>query len=160
MGPPVSNTTLMSGRSSWTTAHEKRHPNTAMAMSLIASTRGLAPMPANAKNLLALSVGSRPLEGKAPTIDAAVATASPTPRRFQNCSCHVSESAFAAGATPSLAAIFTRSARESALIFRITWPRCAFTVISLIPSSPPTCLFSKPETTSAMTSRSRGLSDS
>jgi len=53
---------------------------------------------------------------------------------------------FAAGATRSLAAIVTRSARESALIFRITLPRCAFTVISLIPSSPPTCLFSKPET--------------
>jgi pimeloyl-ACP methyl ester carboxylesterase len=34
----------------------------------------------------------------------------------------------------------TRSARESAFIFRITLPRCAFTVISL-PSSPPTCLF-------------------
>src|SRR5712692_534610 len=67
---------------------------------------------------------------------------------------------FAAGAMRSLAAIVTRSARESALIFRITLPRCAFTVISLIPSSPPTCLFSKPETTSAMTSRSRGLSDS
>ena len=35
----------------------------------------------------------------------------------------------------SLAAIFTRSARESAFILRITLPRCAFTVISLMPSS-------------------------
>jgi hypothetical protein len=59
--------------------------------------------------------------------------------------------AIAAGAGWSFAAILTRSARESALIFCITWPRCAFTVISLIPSSPPICLFSKPETTSAIT---------
>ena len=66
---------------------------------------------------------------------------------------------FRAGARRSLAAIFTRSARESAFIFRITLPRCAFTVISLMPSSPPTCLFNRPETTNAMTSRSRRLSD-
>ena len=64
---------------------------------------------------------------------------------------------FGAGARPSLAAIVTRSAREAACIFRITLPRCAFTVISLMPSSPPTCLFKRPETTNAMTSRSRGL---
>jgi|SRR5450755_1333485 len=64
-----------------------------------------------------------------------------------------------AGGGRSLAAIWTRSARESALIFRITWPRCAFTVISLIPSSLPTCLFNRPETTNAMTSRSRSVSD-
>jgi hypothetical protein len=30
--------------------------------------------------------------------------------------------------------MFTRSARESAFIFRIILPRCAFTVISLMPS--------------------------
>jgi LysR family hca operon transcriptional activator len=41
----------------------------AMAMSLVASTRGLALMPAYAKNLLPWSVVSRPLEGEAPTID-------------------------------------------------------------------------------------------
>jgi LysR family hca operon transcriptional activator len=46
--------------------------NMAMAMSLIASTRGLALMPAYAKNLLPGSVVSRPLEGEAPTIDVAV----------------------------------------------------------------------------------------
>jgi LysR family hca operon transcriptional activator len=45
--------------------------NLAMAMSL-ASTRGLALMPACAKNLLPKSVVSRPLEGEAPTIDLAV----------------------------------------------------------------------------------------
>ena len=45
-----------------------------------------------------------------------------------------------------MAAIFTRSARESAFIFRIMLPRCAFTVISLMPSSLPTCLFNSPET--------------
>jgi LysR family hca operon transcriptional activator len=46
--------------------------NMAMAMSLVASTRGLALMPAYAKNLLPRSVVSRPLEGGAPTIDLAV----------------------------------------------------------------------------------------
>lgn len=46
--------------------------NMAMAMSLVASTRGLALMPAYAKNLLPWSVVSRPLEGDAPTIDLAV----------------------------------------------------------------------------------------
>ena len=46
--------------------------NMAMAMSLVASTRGLALMPAYATNLLPWSVVSRPLEGEAPTIDLAV----------------------------------------------------------------------------------------
>jgi LysR family hca operon transcriptional activator len=46
--------------------------NLAMAMSLVASTRGLALMPAYAKNLLPWSVVSRPLEGVVPTIDLAV----------------------------------------------------------------------------------------
>jgi LysR family transcriptional regulator, hca operon transcriptional activator len=46
--------------------------NMAMAMSLVASTHGLALMPAYAKNLLPASVVSRPLEGEAPTIDVAV----------------------------------------------------------------------------------------
>ncbi len=46
--------------------------NMAMAMSLVASIRGLALMPAYAKNLLPWSVVSRPLEGEAPTIDLAV----------------------------------------------------------------------------------------
>jgi LysR family hca operon transcriptional activator len=42
------------------------------AMSLVASMRGLALMPAYAKNVLPWSVVSRPLEGEAPTIDLAV----------------------------------------------------------------------------------------
>jgi LysR family hca operon transcriptional activator len=46
--------------------------NMAMAISLVASTRGLALMPAYAKDLLPWSVVSRPLEGEAPTIDLAV----------------------------------------------------------------------------------------
>src|SRR5271163_3670482 len=46
--------------------------NMAMAISLVASTRGLALMPAYAKDLLPRSVVSRPLAGKAPTIDVAV----------------------------------------------------------------------------------------
>jgi len=40
-----------------------------MAMSLVASTRGLALMPEYANNLLPWSVVSRPLEGDAPTVD-------------------------------------------------------------------------------------------
>jgi LysR family transcriptional regulator, hca operon transcriptional activator len=43
--------------------------NLAMAMSLIASTRGVALLPAYAQNFLPWSVISRPLKGKAPTID-------------------------------------------------------------------------------------------
>src|ERR1700682_4198214 len=43
--------------------------NLAMAMSLVASTRGLALIPAYAKNLLPKSVVSRPLEGEAPPVD-------------------------------------------------------------------------------------------
>ena len=43
--------------------------NIAMAVSLVASTRGLALMPAYAKNLLPWSVVSRPLSGDIPTID-------------------------------------------------------------------------------------------
>lgn len=46
--------------------------NMAMAMSLVASTRGLALMPAYATDLLPPSVVSRPLKGVAPTIDIAV----------------------------------------------------------------------------------------
>src|ERR1700722_10461111 len=46
--------------------------NMAMAMSLVASTRGLALMPAYAKNLLPWSVVSRPLEGEAPKIELAL----------------------------------------------------------------------------------------
>jgi LysR family hca operon transcriptional activator len=60
--------------------------NMAMAMSLVASTRGLALMPAYAKNLLPSSVVSRPLEGEAPTIDLVVgyhkANTSPILRMF------------------------------------------------------------------------------
>lgn len=43
--------------------------NLAMAMSLVASTRGLSLMPEYANNLLPWSVVSRPLQGEAPTID-------------------------------------------------------------------------------------------
>ncbi|KAA0996153.1 LysR family transcriptional regulator [Paraburkholderia panacisoli] len=43
--------------------------NLAMAVSLVASTRGLALMPEYATNLLPWSVVSRPVEGDAPTID-------------------------------------------------------------------------------------------
>ena len=46
--------------------------NLAMAISLVASTRGLTLMPAYAKNLLPWSVVSRPLEGEATTIDLAL----------------------------------------------------------------------------------------
>jgi LysR family hca operon transcriptional activator len=43
-----------------------------MAMSLIASTRGVALLPAYAENFLPWSVTSRPLAGKAPTIELVV----------------------------------------------------------------------------------------
>ena len=60
--------------------------NMAMAISLVASTRGLALMPAYAKNLLPPSVLSRPLEGEAPTIDLVIgyseANLSPTLKQF------------------------------------------------------------------------------
>jgi LysR family hca operon transcriptional activator len=60
--------------------------NMAMAMSLVASTRGLALMPAYAKNLLPASVTSRPLHGQPPTIDLAIgyskANTSPTLKLF------------------------------------------------------------------------------
>jgi LysR family hca operon transcriptional activator len=46
-----------------------RVDNLAMAMSLIASTRGVALLPIFAKNFLPLSMTSRPLDGEAPTID-------------------------------------------------------------------------------------------
>src|SRR5882672_5011996 len=46
--------------------------NMAQAISLVASMRGLALMPAYAKNVLPWSVVSRPLEGEPPTIDLAV----------------------------------------------------------------------------------------
>ena len=63
-----------------------RVDNLAMAMSLIASTRGVALLPIYAKNFLPWSVTSRPLRGKAPTIDLVVgyhkANTSPILRTF------------------------------------------------------------------------------
>jgi LysR family transcriptional regulator, hca operon transcriptional activator len=50
-----------------TPAHEVDH--LAMAMSLIASTRGLGLLPAYAQNFLPRSVTSRPLQGVPPTVD-------------------------------------------------------------------------------------------
>ncbi|MEY2583458.1 MAG: LysR family transcriptional regulator, hca operon transcriptional activator, partial [Ilumatobacteraceae bacterium] len=60
--------------------------NMAMAISLVASTRGVALMPEYAKNLLPPSVVSRPLDGEPPTIDIAVgyskSNTSPVLERF------------------------------------------------------------------------------
>ena len=50
-----------------TPQHEVDH--IAMAMSLIASTRGVALLPAYVQNFLPSSVTSRPLKGDVPTID-------------------------------------------------------------------------------------------
>jgi LysR family hca operon transcriptional activator len=50
-----------------TPAHEVDH--LAMAMSLIASTRGVALLPVYAENFLASSLTSRPLKGDTPTVD-------------------------------------------------------------------------------------------
>jgi LysR family transcriptional regulator, hca operon transcriptional activator len=60
--------------------------NLAMAMSLVASTRGVALLPAYAQNFLPWSVISRPLKGEAPTIDLVIgyhkANTSPILRKF------------------------------------------------------------------------------
>ena len=60
--------------------------NYAMAISLVASNRGVAILPASAKNFLPWSVVSRPLEGDAPTIAVTVGfrrdNASPTLKAF------------------------------------------------------------------------------
>ena len=52
------------------TAHDA--DNIAMAVSMVASTRGFALLPGYVKNFLPWSVVSRPLRGKAPTIDLVV----------------------------------------------------------------------------------------
>lgn len=49
----------------------------------------------------------------------------------------------------SRAAMLARSGRLRAHIFRMTWPRCAFTVTSLISRSNATCLLRRPLTTAA-----------
>jgi len=60
--------------------------NFAMAISLVASTRGVALLPASAENFLKWSVISRPLKGEAPTIDLVIgyhkANTSPILRTF------------------------------------------------------------------------------
>jgi LysR family hca operon transcriptional activator len=60
--------------------------NFAMAISLVASTRGVALLPVSAENFLKWSVISRPLKGEAPTIDLVVgyhkANTSPILRTF------------------------------------------------------------------------------
>jgi len=60
--------------------------NLGMAMSLVASTRGVTLLPAYARNFLPWSVISRPLEGEAPTIDLVIghnrANASPILKLF------------------------------------------------------------------------------
>src|SRR5258708_35015095 len=57
-----------------------------MAISLVASTRGVAVLPVSAENFLKWSVISRPLKGEAPTIDLVVgyhkANTSPILRTF------------------------------------------------------------------------------
>src|ERR1700677_2861733 len=50
--------------------------NIAVAISLVASTRGLSLMPAYAKNMLPWSVVSRPLKGESPTVELALAYSS------------------------------------------------------------------------------------
>jgi len=60
--------------------------NLAHAVSMIASTRSVALLPAYAKNLLPWSVTSRPIRGDAPTVDLVVgynkANRSPTLKLF------------------------------------------------------------------------------
>jgi LysR family transcriptional regulator, hca operon transcriptional activator len=60
--------------------------NYAMAISLVASTRGVALLPASAENFVPWSVVTRPIAGEAPTIDVVVgyhkANTSPLLKRF------------------------------------------------------------------------------
>jgi LysR family hca operon transcriptional activator len=60
--------------------------NLSMAISLVASTRGISLLPLYARNLLPPSVVSRPLQGEAPTIDLVLgyskANTSPLLKRF------------------------------------------------------------------------------
>jgi LysR family hca operon transcriptional activator len=60
--------------------------NIAMAMSLVASTRGVALLPAYVRNFMPWSVISRPIKGEAPTIDLVIgyhrANTSPTLKLF------------------------------------------------------------------------------
>jgi LysR family hca operon transcriptional activator len=53
--------------------------NLAMAMSLVASTRGVALLPAYAQNFLPWSVISRPLQGDVPTIDLVIGYSNTNP---------------------------------------------------------------------------------
>jgi hypothetical protein len=55
--------------------------------------------------------------------------------------------------------VFPKALRKDAFILCLIRPRWAFTVISLMPSSLPTCLFNSPLTTNAITCRSRRLND-
>ena len=55
------------------------------------------------------------------------------------------------GGSLSFWAIRTRSANDAACILRMTRPRWALMVISVVPSSPAICLFNRPATTSANT---------
>src|SRR5881394_4595089 len=61
------------------------------------------------------------------------------------------------GRIPSFSAATTRSASDVTFIFSMTRERCTLTVFSTVPSSLATCLLSRPRTTSANTSRSRGV---
>jgi LysR family hca operon transcriptional activator len=62
--------------------------NIAMAMSLVASTRGVALLPAYVQNFMPWSVISRPIQGPAPTIDLVIgykrANPSPTLKLFRS----------------------------------------------------------------------------
>ena len=49
--------------------------------------------------------------------------------------------------TPILSAILTKSAKDFAPIFRMSWLRWTLTVASLVPIASAICLFRRPETT-------------
>ena len=63
-----------------------------------------------------------------------------------------------AGVSLRISAIRLKSGRERAFIFRIKLVRCTLTVDSAMPISWAICLFSRPEATCIMISRSRELS--
>src|ERR1700676_1379778 len=64
------------------------------------------------------------------------------------------------GEIPIFSAILTKSGKESAPIFRMSWARWTLAVVSLVPISAAICLLGRPETTRGNTSRSRGVSHS
>src|SRR5271157_1735581 len=77
------------------------------------------------------------------------------PRAFYRCSMSAADAAWKI--SPSHSTARPNSAGDCTPIFCITWARCALTVRSRAPITSAICLLSRPRTTRAKTSRSRGV---